>query len=205
MAWDVAQLRHNASMLYNHLCSDDADRVYVDRGGRLQLDNRSWFWRLFSSLGDSSREATDTVAIRTLRRVLNAVEAGTLNPNQIIIQERVPVGMFMDEGDVADDWKAIKGFVADSSAPLVSDRPDPNRKWLNKDKFAMNIGNANRFKTWQTVTIGGPRIRDEELAYEQLVDRKVTVLTQQILHGRATYQANRQDSFNFYDASDTET
>src|SRR5574342_324196 len=175
MIWDVAQLRHNASMLYNHLCSNDADRVYVDANGHFQLDERSWFWRLFTSLGDSSREATDALAIRTLRRVLNAVETGTLDPSKIIIQEQVPVGMFMDEGNGIDDWKAIKNHIVNHRAPLVSARPAPNRKWLNKKTFAMNVCNANRFKCWSR----GGYPPDNELTREELIDRKVAVLAGQ--------------------------
>lgn len=109
----------------------------------------------------------------------------------------------MDEGDVADDWKAIKNHVIDSRAPLVSDRPAPNRKWLNKDKFARNICNANRFKTWSR----GGHPPDNELTREELIDRKVEVLTNQIMFGKESYQSSRRDMphFNFYDVSDDES
>jgi hypothetical protein len=184
MTWDVAQLQHNASMLYNHLCSDDADRVYVDASGHFQLDERSWFWRLFTSLGDSSRQVTDAVAIRTLRRVLNAIEAGTLDPNRIIIQERVPVGMFMDD-DV------------DPSAPLVSDRPAPT--WLNKDKFGMNIHHANRFRI-RPIDV---HPMGHVLTREEKVSLIVAVLTGQILFGKGFYRSLCRDvpDVNFYDVS----
>lgn len=207
MAWSIEQLRHNASVLYNDLCSDRADRVYLDVRGDLQVDTRSRFKRIFTSLGDSSIEIIDKAAIRVLRRVLNALESGALNPDQIIIQERIPAGLFMDGGDTTSSIIAIKNALVSSDGAGATSVPSiavDDRRWINRRTFGMNIRNADRFKTWQRLTIGGPSIADSELSREQLVDRKVTVLTQQIIHGKDSYQGGRDD-FNFYDVSDSES
>jgi hypothetical protein len=85
MPWTIVELRHNASVLYHHLCSDNAHNVYVDTKEHLQIDNRHRFLKRIFSLGDYSREATDKVAIRTLKRVLKALEDETLDASQVII------------------------------------------------------------------------------------------------------------------------
>lgn len=200
MSWNIQELQHNASILYNHLCSDDADLVYVDDQGHLQVDNRTWYFRLCSSLGDYSREATDKVAVRTLRRVLNALEAGTLDPTKILIQTRNPVGLFMDEDDGESSAQALLAKLADSSSPFAStNRPPPNRKWIKRDTFGMNIANAERLSAWMPLK----RTEDNDLTHEQLICRKVTVLTQMIIHGKETYKNQRTHSS--YDDSDDES
>lgn len=197
MAWSVAQLQHNASMLYNHLCSYDANQVYVDAEGHLQLDNRPWLSRVFCTpLGDYSRDATDAVAIRTLRRVLNAVEEGTLDPNRIVIRERVPIGLFMSRREVVDSGEAS-----------LSDQATPD--WLNRDRFGRDMCNANQFVVPYDVTfvLSAPRVLDDQLPRVELVHRKIVVLAQQIIHGKENYQSSRRDdpNFNFYDVSDDES
>lgn len=162
------------------------------------MDDRSWILFRLTSLGDYSRTATDAVAIKTLQRVLNAVENGSLNPDRIIVQDRVPIGMFMDESDADSDWEAIKRNILNPTAPLASERPAPNQKWLNKRKFGMNLVNANHFRTSCNV----PDIPDSELSPAQLVQLKVLVLAGQIMTGKEKYQSSRRDipGFNFYDA-----
>jgi len=121
MSWTLPELHHNISILYNHLCSERTERVYVDRRGHLQVDNRRWLARQLFPLGDSSRRATDEVALRTLRRVVRALENGELDREHIVRQERSPIGLLLDH---------------------------ENGEWLNNTKFGMNVNNTARFNTW---------------------------------------------------------
>ena len=190
--WAMEEVRQSASVLYNHLCSDDANKVYVDAEGHLKVDDRGWLMRWLRPLGDSTRETTNRAAIDTLRRVLNAKEDGTLEDiNRLIVQNRTPIGLFMDEHD--DELLhagVIGGLINPGDIPDIEERirPAPNMKWLSTEKFAKNIGNASRFKTWMPCRLA----RVEELTYEQRICRKVTRLTQMIMNGREHFIASSE-------------
>lgn len=166
MSWSKEQLSNNASVLYNYLSadSDKANRVYVDNNGNFQVDKRNSyffkfrFFRWLFPLGNTSRETTDRLAIQTLRKVSDALEDGTLNPKQVVMQESAPP----------------KGLFMTGQSGTV---------WVDRETFGMNIGNASRFKAW--MPMGN---RDEnELSYDQKICSRVTVLSQMILHGRDSY------------------
>jgi len=196
MVWGLEELRRNASVLYNHLCSDDADRVYVDANGHLQVDERSWVLRQLSSLGDLSRDATDKAAIRTLRRILNALESGQFDPEKVIIQEKIPSGLFMMDGQ-GGEWGKFKEHIPNPDVPLSMTRSAPEKKWIGRDQFGTNISNASRFKT---------SLHGGEGEKAELVDSKVTILAGQIIFGKETYRESRKELpyFKFYDVSSDE-
>lgn len=183
--WTIPELRQSAYVLYNFLCSGQADKVYVDTKGILQVDDRNRLIRMLKPLGDYSRQATDAAAIKTLRRVVNALENGFLDPNHLIIQEQAPSGLFMEDDahDVALDLDAIKKYASDPNSPLEAKKGPPNKKSISRETFGFNIGNASRFKTWMPCG----EHDESKLTYEQKVCSKVTVLTQMILHGKQAY------------------
>jgi hypothetical protein len=160
MSWDVKELRHNASILYNNLCSEtDAPCVYVDQNGHLQLDRSGTCQKVTSSFCDTSRSATDKAAIRTLQRVLNALEDGTLNPKEVISWVRI---------DIIGLW--LRRDVGEEDDP---DEPIGRLTWIDKEDFATRISKADRFKAGQI---------DGNLPDHELVCFKVAVLTRQILN-----------------------
>jgi hypothetical protein len=159
MSWDVTELRHNASILYNKLCSEtDAPRVYVDKNGHLQLDNSGTCQRGILPFCDVSRSATDKAAIRTLRRVLTALEDGTLKPKEVISWVRI---------DIIGLW--LRRDVGEEDDP---DEPIGTLTWIDKEDFATRISKADRFKAG---------FIDGNQPDHELVCRKVAVLTRQIL------------------------
>ena len=120
MSWTVDQLRHNAAVLYNHLCSVDAEKVYVDGLGHLQFDDRSWVARKMGSIeGDFSRKATDAAALRTMRRVMRALEDKTLDPRQII------------------PGQAMQALQNSKKSSMAG--------WVDKDTFAIGVKTSSRF------------------------------------------------------------
>lgn len=197
MLLEIQLIQHDATVLYNHLCSDDADRVYVDGNSHLQVDSRGWFARTFWPLGDSSRKATDMAAIRTLKRVLNALEGGTLDNNRIIVQERVPIGMFMDEDEIGP--QTVTDLARAAFNPNVpaesSTRPQQNMKYVGRERFGKNISNASHFKAWMPC---GDH-NEAELTYEQKVCHRITILTQMILWGRDSYITAVGTDFGYKD------
>jgi hypothetical protein len=172
MQWSLDEARHNAFVLYHHLCSrDDAARVYVDDKGFLQFDNRWWIVRKLSSpSGDTSRVAIDCVVLRTLRRILLRLESEDLykklNPDMIIPK---------NPKDKDVEWFS-DGTTFEDSSLMVYQRELP---WLNREEFGRKI-NASRFSCW---TCG----EEKNLSYKQRVSIRVFELTKIIELGRENY------------------
>lgn len=168
----MEKLTNNASILYNYLANDPdrASRVYVDKNGDFQVDKRNSFifrfrfFRWLLPLGNTSRETIDKLAIKTLKNLLDALEDGKLNANNVVVQEATPPdGLFITK-------QSEKG-------------------WIDKKTFGQNIGNANRFRAW----IPGDNKDESELSYDQKVSSRVTVLSQMILDGKKEYLETHRD------------
>jgi hypothetical protein len=174
MALDVTQLQHNAAILYDCLCSGDADRVYVDANGDLQVDRRFSFKRRISPLGDYSREAIDKVVICTLRRILNRLELNGLN--QVVIAERLP-----EQG---------------------SDVAEENLRLIDRQKFAQDVSLAPRFANWMVLDIYADcELKPEELMARKVkrLARQIEI-GKEAYHDRRNYSLD----FKFYDISSEE-
>ena len=155
MSWSLWELRYNASVLYNYLCSEDADKVYVDGNGYLQVDHRNKPLRHLMTLGDSSREAINEVAIKILEKVADALEKGTLDPKKIIVQKHVPLGSYI----------------------LLNEN---DNEWIDRSVFATNVNNSSYFKANMPVGYGD----EKDLSYEQKVCAKVIDLCMRIIIGK---------------------
>lgn len=83
--WTVDQTLHNAGVLYHRV---GRDRVGVNREGHLQLDDCSSAAGTcgFGGLDFSDAKVCD-VSIRTLRRLLRAVERGEIDGSKIVMDQ----------------------------------------------------------------------------------------------------------------------
>ncbi len=190
MTWDVARLRHNASVLYNDLCSYDGDKVYVDGHGDLQFDDRFSVSIQNFPLGDYSRQATDKVAVRTLRKVLHALDLGVLDRKQIIKEKRVPLGCREEDK---------KGFLEISN---FVGRAHSDGRWLDHKTFAHNISLANRFKPSSKSIFS----TEMESFRRDLLHRRIVILSAQIQMEQEKYRETQKilSRFERYDFSSDE-
>ncbi len=171
MTWDAARVRHNASVLYNDLCSYEGDKVYVDANGDLQFDNRFSMSIQLAPLGDYSKEATSRVAIRTLRNILRGLETGSLDSQRIIKEIRLPVGCAEHVQKKSSDRLSLERAVGG------------NEKWVDHKTFGRNVGEARRFRALEKSESSD----DFELFEIDLLYRGIFVLTGQIQLDKASY------------------
>lgn len=72
MALSLAQIKHNACIVYDEIAEGNRARVYVDQWGYFQLDNR-YLYALREPLGDYSEERVNALVLKTLRGLVGCL------------------------------------------------------------------------------------------------------------------------------------